>query len=78
MIAVRVPVLCARRRLAGYGRHLGCGSSHMVGEKLSYSMDFARGHGMKALVWFELERLTDPENLAKNYGYNIDGDWCGC
>jgi alpha-galactosidase len=27
---------------------------------------------MKTLVWFEPERVTDPENLAKNYGYNID------
>ncbi len=36
------------------------------------STDFARKHGMKTLVWFEPERVTDPENLAKNYGYNID------
>jgi alpha-galactosidase len=27
---------------------------------------------MKTLVWFEPERVTDPENLAKNFGYNID------
>ena len=36
------------------------------------STDFAREHGMKTLVWFEPERVTDPESLAKNYGYNID------
>ena len=36
------------------------------------STDFAREHGMKTLVWFEPERVTDPENLAKNYGYNVD------
>ncbi len=36
------------------------------------STEFARQHGMKTLVWFEPERVTDPENLAKNYGYNID------
>lgn len=36
------------------------------------STDFARANGMKTLVWFEPERVTDPENLAKNYGYNID------
>ena len=33
------------------------------------STDFARQNGMKTLVWFEPERVTDPENLAKNYGY---------
>jgi alpha-galactosidase len=36
------------------------------------STDFARNHGMKTLVWFEPERVTDPENLAKNYGYDIN------
>ncbi len=36
------------------------------------STDFARANGMKTLVWFEPERVTDPENLAKNYGYNVD------
>ena len=36
------------------------------------STDFARENGMKTLVWFEPERVTDPENLAKNYGYNTD------
>lgn len=36
------------------------------------STDFAREHGMKTLVWFEPERVTDPENLAKNYEYNVD------
>ncbi len=36
------------------------------------STDYARAHGMKTLVWFEPERVTDPENLAKNFGYNMD------
>lgn len=36
------------------------------------STEFARQHGMKTLVWFEPERVTDPENLAKYYGYNPD------
>ena len=36
------------------------------------STDFAREHGMKTLVWFEPERVTDPENLAKNFEYNLD------
>lgn len=36
------------------------------------STDYARANGMKTLVWFEPERVTDPENLAKNYGYNLE------
>ena len=36
------------------------------------STEFTRAHGMKTLMWFEPERVTDPENLAKNFGYNID------
>ena len=42
------------------------------GKSFLESTDFAREHGMKTLVWFEPERVTDPENLAKNYGYNTD------
>ena len=42
------------------------------GKTFLESTDFAREHGMKTLVWFEPERVTDPENLAKNYGYNMD------
>ena len=42
------------------------------GKSFLESTDFAREHGMKTLVWFEPERVSDPENLAKNYGYNID------
>ena len=44
------------------------------------SVDFCHKNGIKTLVWFEPERVTDPENLAKNYGYNsswaikIDGE----
>lgn len=34
------------------------------------STEFARQHGMKTLVWFEPERVTYPEYLAKNFGYN--------
>ncbi|MBR4420408.1 MAG: alpha-galactosidase [Clostridia bacterium] len=40
------------------------------------STDFARANGMKTIVWFEPERVTDPKNLAKNYGYNIN--WAIC
>lgn len=42
------------------------------GKSFLESTDFAREHGMKTLVWFEPERVTDPENLAKNYGYHLD------
>jgi alpha-galactosidase len=34
------------------------------------STDFAREHGMRTLMWFEPERVTDVENLVKNYGYD--------
>lgn len=33
------------------------------------STDFAREHGMRTMMWFEPERVTDPENLVKHYGY---------
>lgn len=33
------------------------------------STDFARAHGMKTLMWFEPERVTDVDNLVKNFGY---------
>lgn len=40
------------------------------GKSLLESTDFARENGMRTLVWFEPERVTDVENLAKKYGYN--------
>ena len=39
------------------------------GKTFRESTDFARDNGMKTLVWFEPERVTDPDNLVKNYGY---------
>ncbi len=36
------------------------------------STDFARANGMKTLMWFEPERVTDPESLAKNYSYKTE------
>lgn len=36
------------------------------------STDFSRAHGMKTLMWFEPERITDPDNMVKNFGYNRD------
>lgn len=43
------------------------------GGSLRESTDFAREHEMKTLMWFEPERVTDPDNLVKNYGY--DPSW---
>lgn len=40
------------------------------GKTFRESTDFARKNCMKTIVWFEPERVTDPENLAKNFGYN--------
>ena len=46
------------------------------GDSFLESTDFARQNGMKTLVWFEPERVTDPVNLAKNFGYNTN--WAIC
>ncbi len=43
------------------------------GKTFLASTDFARAHGMKTLMWFEPERVTDPESLEKNWGY--DARW---
>lgn len=42
------------------------------GDSFLESTEFARENGMKTLVWFEPERITDPESLSKNFGYNPD------
>lgn len=42
------------------------------GKTFLESVEYAREHGMKTLVWFEPERITDADSLAKNYGYNPD------
>ncbi len=42
------------------------------GKSFLESTDFAREHGMKTLMWFEPERVTDPEALARNYGYKTE------
>lgn len=39
------------------------------GETFLESTEFARQHGMKTLMWFEPERVTYPDDLAKNFGY---------
>lgn len=40
------------------------------GDTLRQSVDYARAHGMKTLMWFEPERVTNPEALERNYGYH--------
>jgi len=44
-------------------------SSKWPGETFRESVDFARTHGMKTLVWFEPERVTHVDELVKNWGY---------
>jgi len=39
------------------------------GESFRESVDFAHGHGMKTLVWFEPERVTHVDDLVKHWGY---------
>lgn len=39
------------------------------GNSLRESTDFARANGMKTLMWFEPERVTFPDDLAANFGY---------
>ncbi|MBR5110237.1 MAG: alpha-galactosidase [Clostridia bacterium] len=45
-------------------------SAKWPGKTFLESTDFARAHGMKTIMWFEPERVTDPEALAKNWGYD--------
>ena len=42
------------------------------GDSLLQSTDYARANGMKTLMWFEPERISDPDNMVKNFGYNKD------
>lgn len=39
------------------------------GQTFLESTEFAREHGMKTLMWFEPERITDTDNMVKNFGY---------
>ena len=41
------------------------------GTSFRESTDFARQHGMRTLMWFEPERVTDPESLAARHGYDL-------
>jgi alpha-galactosidase len=43
------------------------------GDTLLQSTEYARQNGMKTLMWFEPERISDPNNMVKNFGY--DKDW---
>lgn len=48
------------------------------GDSFCESVEYAHRHGTKTLVWFEPERVTDPENLEKNFGYKKEwGVACG-
>ncbi len=39
------------------------------GDTLLESVEYGHRHGMKTFMWFEPERVTDPANLCKNFGY---------
>ena len=39
------------------------------GNSFRESTDFARENGMRTMMWFEPERVTDVASLEKNYGY---------
>ena len=54
------------------------------GESFRESTEFARAYGMKTLMWFEPERVTHVDDLARNWGYrrewalgDPDGRACG-
>lgn len=42
------------------------------GDTFKESVDYGLKHGMKTLMWFEPERVTNPEALERNYGYNAE------
>ncbi|MBQ4158719.1 MAG: alpha-galactosidase [Clostridia bacterium] len=42
------------------------------GDTFRQSVDYGHKHGIKTLMWFEPERVTDPDNMVKNFGYNRD------
>ncbi|HPS34128.1 MAG TPA: alpha-galactosidase [Oscillospiraceae bacterium] len=39
------------------------------GKTFRESTDFTKEHGMKTLLWFEPERVTNPEALEQTFGY---------
>jgi alpha-galactosidase len=39
------------------------------GNSFRESVDYAHAHGMKTLVWFEPERVTQVDDLVKHHGY---------
>ncbi|MEA4823741.1 MAG: alpha-galactosidase [Clostridiaceae bacterium] len=39
------------------------------GTTFADSTAYTRAHGMKTLMWFEPERVTNPDALSANYGY---------
>lgn len=47
-------------------------SEKWPGDSFLESTEFARAHGMKTLLWFEPERVSDPENLEKYFGYRAE------
>ncbi|HPJ21012.1 MAG TPA: alpha-galactosidase [Clostridia bacterium] len=40
------------------------------GDSFRESVLYAHDHGAYTMLWFEPERITSPESLSKNYGFN--------
>lgn len=40
------------------------------GDTFRQSVEYGHKNGIKTLMWFEPERITDPENMVKNFAYN--------
>lgn len=39
------------------------------GDSFKESVEYGHQNGIKTLMWFEPERVTDPDNMVKNFGY---------
>ncbi|MBE5791569.1 MAG: hypothetical protein E7322_05350 [Clostridiales bacterium] len=43
--------------------------SKWPGDSFKESVEYGHQNGIKTLMWFEPERVTDPDNMVKNFGY---------
>lgn len=43
------------------------------GDTFKQSVEYGHANGIKTLMWFEPERITDPDNMVKNFAY--DKNW---
>ncbi len=47
-------------------------ASKWPNDTFKQSVDYAKSHGDKTIMWFESERVTHISDMIKNYGYNAD------